>query len=388
MAGKTVGARIAELRAARGLTGTELGEALGLTKSQVSKIENGTRKLDVGELAVIADVLQVTLAEVLGMHRKGPLALAARVMSVPASDETLAARRRVRQVLETEAALADATGLRPLTRSAAAEKVAERALSEALADKSPTVAGSRLAEIVREELGLGSSSIADLPALCERHFALNMLAWPTGTAVSGLCAQGTDIAVVLMSSSYSRGHQRFTGAHELGHHILHDPREVIVESDLFVVNSPVERRANAFAAALLMPPQGLREVAGGRKIDEAVLTELVHEFDVSYTALIHRLADPVAGLLSKDERDAWLARSATAVLRVGGDLDPQRWTTADEGTRIPPRLWAAAQLGYRRGQVGLGVLSSLLDEDADELYLRLVEAEILPPAVPDDLADL
>jgi Zn-dependent peptidase ImmA (M78 family) len=370
------------------MTGTELGEVLGLTKSQVSKIENGTRKLDVGELAVVAEVLGVTLAEVLGVNRKGPLALAARVMSAPAKDETSAARRRVRQVLETEAALADATGLRPLAPSAAAATVAERARSESLTDKPAAAAGSRLAEIAREELGLGTAPVADLPALCERHFALNAVTWPIDKAVSGLCAEGADIAVVLVNSSFSRGHQRFTGAHELAHHMLDDPREVIVESDVFVANSPSERRANAFAAALLMPAQGLCEVVADRKIDEAVLTELMHEFDVSYAALIYRLADRGVGLLNTTEKAGWLARSVTGVLRVGGDLDPQLWTTADLGKRIPPRLWASAQQGYRDGRVGLGVLSSLLDEDADELYLRLVEAEILPPAVRDDLADL
>jgi Zn-dependent peptidase ImmA (M78 family)/DNA-binding XRE family transcriptional regulator len=388
MSGQTVGARIAELRAARGMTGTELGEVLGLTKSQVSKIENGTRKLEVGELAVVAEALGVTLAEVLGVSRKGPLALAARVMSAPARDETLVARRRVRQVLETEAALADATGLRPLTRSTAAKTVTERATAEALTDMAGAAAGSRLAEIVREELGIGSAPIADLPALCERHFALNAVTWPVDKAVSGLCAQGADIAVVLVSSSFPRGHQRFTGAHELAHHILDDPREVIVESDVFTASSPAERRANAFAAGLLMPVQGLREVIAGRKIDEAVLTELMHEFDVSYAALIYRLADRGVGLLNTTEKDAWLARSVTGVLRVGGDLEPQQWTTPNEEKRIPPRLWAAAQQGYRDGRVGLGVLGSLLDEDADELYLRLVAAEILPPAVRDDLADL
>ena len=45
MSEKSVGERIAALRAAPGLTGIQLGHALGLTKSQVSKIENGTRKL-------------------------------------------------------------------------------------------------------------------------------------------------------------------------------------------------------------------------------------------------------------------------------------------------------------------------------------------------------
>jgi transcriptional regulator with XRE-family HTH domain len=388
MAVHSVGMRIAELRQAQGMTGSALGEALGLTKSQVSKIENGTRKLDVGELAVVAEILGVTVPELLGVARKGPLALAARVMSAPARDDTASARRRVRQVLETEAVLTDATGLRPLQRSVAGAAVIERVRSESLTDGSPAVAGARLAQIVRDELGLGYAPVADLPALCERHFGLNAVTWPIGEAVSGLCAHGADIAVVLVSSSFPRGHQRFTGAHELAHHILGDPREVIVESDVFTSGSPPERRANTFAAELLMPTAGLREVVAGRPVSKAVLTELMHEFDVSYRALLYRLADRGVGLLNATERDKWLECSVTGVLRAGGDLEPQRWTTADEHHRIPPRLWAAAQQGYRTGRVGLGVLSALLDEDADDLYVRLTEAEITPPAVTDDLDDL
>src|SRR4030095_5754068 len=113
MAEQSVGTRIAALRGARGMTGERLGSLLGLTKSQVSKIENGTRKLDVSEVALVADALGVTLAEVLGIERKGGLALAARVMAAPGQDETASARRRVRQVLEAEAALGDAVGLMP-----------------------------------------------------------------------------------------------------------------------------------------------------------------------------------------------------------------------------------------------------------------------------------
>src|SRR5271156_2027702 len=74
-----LGARIAALREARGMTGEELGSAIGLSRSQISKIEHGTRRLDVSEIAEIADVFEVTLGEVLGVERSGSLALAARV---------------------------------------------------------------------------------------------------------------------------------------------------------------------------------------------------------------------------------------------------------------------------------------------------------------------
>lgn len=179
--------------------------------------------------------------------------------------------------------------------------------------------GVRLAEIVREELGLGRAPIRDLPALVERHFGLGSVTWPVGKSVSGLCAHGADVALMLVSSSFPVGHQRFTAAHELAHHLVGDPREVIIESD-FAVSTPPERRANAFAATLLMPADGLREVAGGRPVDDVLLAELMREFGVSYTALLYRLADPTARLISTAARDQWLQRVPTSVLRAAGTL--------------------------------------------------------------------
>lgn len=388
MSEKSVGERIATLRAARGLTGDQLGRALGLTKSQVSKIESGTRKLDISEVAMVAEALGVTLAEVLGVERKGSLALAARVMTAPGQDQTAPARRRVRQILETEAALADAVGLRPARPSAAGSAVLEQVNGAGLADAVTVAGGARLAEIVREALGLGRAPIRDLLALVERHFGLGCVTWPVGKSVSGLCAHGADIAVMLVSSSFPVGHQRFTAAHELAHHLVGDPREVIIESDVFAVNTPPERRANAFAAALLMPADGLREVAGGRPVDDMVLAELMREFGVSYTALLYRLAEHTVRLISTAARDQWLQRVPTSVLRAAGDPAPGELTRPDEARRVPPRLLAAAQQGYQDGRVGLGVLAALLDEDADTMYARLAGDGIMPPAIDDDMADL
>ncbi|HEX8498273.1 MAG TPA: XRE family transcriptional regulator [Actinomycetales bacterium] len=388
MTEQTVGTRIARLRVTVGMTGEQLGEALGLTKSQVSKVENGSRKLDISEVALAAETLGVSLAELLGVERKGNLALAARVMATPAHDDTLAARRRVRQVLEVEASLSDAMGLPSLTRSAAGMAVLDRLRAEGLPQTVTNVAGVRAAELVRETLGLGRSAIADLPALGERHFGVSTVVWPVGKGVSGLCAHGADVALMLVSSSFPRGHQRFTGAHELAHHLLEDPREVIIEGDLYSISSPAERRANAFAAALLMPADGLRKVVAGRNVDEHVLAEVMREFNVSYRALLFRLADRPVAAITTAVRDTWLNNTPTSVLRAAGETNPAELTSPDEARRIPARLAAAAQDGYRSGRVGLGVLAALHDQDADTLYATLAAADIRPPTMQDDLADL
>jgi Zn-dependent peptidase ImmA (M78 family)/transcriptional regulator with XRE-family HTH domain len=302
-----LGARIAALREARGMTGQELGAALGLSRSQISKIEHGTRRLEVSELAAIADALEVSLGEVLGAERSGSLALAARVMEAPHADDTLPPRRRVRQMLEAEATLVSATGLQESHLTPSGQDVLAMIGKQGIpSSRAPWQDGEALACLVRQGLGLGRAPIADVADLAEQHFGLDVLAWPTGKAVSGLCAHGQGIAMMLISTAFPRGHQRFTAAHELAHHLLRDPREIVVDSDLYDTTNPAEQRANAFAAALLMPADGLRDVIADRPIDETVLAGLMRHFGVSFPALLYRLASSSVGLLSKQARDTWL----------------------------------------------------------------------------------
>jgi Zn-dependent peptidase ImmA (M78 family)/transcriptional regulator with XRE-family HTH domain len=390
MSESELGARIAALREARGMTGEQLGLALGLSRSQVSKVEHGTRRMDVSEVAAVADALEVSLAEVLGVERSGSLALAARVMAVPQAEETLPARRRIRQLLEADANLVSATGLGVNRPTQSGRDVLATIKDPGIASgRAPWRDGEDLADLVRQGLGLGRAPIADVAELAERHFGLDVLAWPTGQAVSGLCAHGHDVAMMLISTSFPRGHQRFTAAHELAHHLLRDPREIVIDGDLYNGGSPMEKRANAFAAALLMPADGLRDVIAGRPVDEAVLDELMRHFGVSFSALLYRLASSSVGLLSAGARNAWLQRPVSSVLRAANDPAPEELTVPDESRRIPPRLWRAAQAGYQNGRVGIGTLAALTDEDAEQLFIRLAANDVRPPApVDDDLRDL
>jgi Zn-dependent peptidase ImmA (M78 family)/transcriptional regulator with XRE-family HTH domain len=371
------------------LTGQQLGDALGLTRSQVSKIEHGSRKLEVSELAEIADVLEVSLAELLGTERSSSLSLAARVMAIPDADGTLASRRRMRQLLEAEATLANTTGLtasRPTpSGQAVLSLISEKGFPSS---RAPWQDGEELAALVREGLGLGRAPIADVAELAEQHFGLDVLAWPTGKAVSGLCAHGRGVAMMLVSTAFPYGHQRFTASHELAHHLLRDPREIVIDSGLYDNTSPTEKRANAFAAALLMPADGLRDMIAGRLVDETVLSRLMRHFGVSYSALLYRLATSGVELLSQQARDAWLDKPVSAVLRAANDPAPDELTVPDEARRIPARLWRAAQAGYQAGRVGIGTLAALADEPPEQLFIRLAASGIQPPEPADDLADL
>ena len=57
---------MAAARKRRGMTGTELGEMVGLRKDQISKIESGRRRLDIAELPRVAAALGVTVRSLSG----------------------------------------------------------------------------------------------------------------------------------------------------------------------------------------------------------------------------------------------------------------------------------------------------------------------------------
>ena len=63
----TYGERMKAYRLARKLTQEEVAEQTGLTLTAISKIEGGTRKVELGEAVRLAEVFRVSLAQLAGM---------------------------------------------------------------------------------------------------------------------------------------------------------------------------------------------------------------------------------------------------------------------------------------------------------------------------------
>lgn len=139
-----------------------------------------------------------------------------------------------------------------------------------------------------------------------------------GFPVSGLDDLGDGVSGVFVSRGeggmigFNRGHarvrQRFTIAHELGHAVMHrDRMPLFIDKGYGVAfrdarsstgQVQMEREANAFAAALLMPASMVREAAdeltwahgfdmGG---GGGALEALARRFKVSQEAMSYRLA--------------------------------------------------------------------------------------------------
>jgi len=111
--------------------------------------------------------------------------------------------------------------------------------------------------------------------------------------------------VIVINTSNANVRQRFTIAHEIGHHVLHDDtlfidKPVAVrfrDSRSSLAISQEEIQANKFAASLLMPEawvieEANRELARDSDIaGEELVERLARTFDVSRQAIEFRLAD-------------------------------------------------------------------------------------------------
>lgn len=141
----------------------------------------------------------------------------------------------------------------------------------------------RLAGMVRDELGLGRSPIANIVSLLESLgvFVLELLAG--STRLDAFSTWWGPRGVVFLGSDKGSGsRRRFDAGHELAHLIMH--------RDVKPGDRGREREADRFSSALMLPA----ETFGGecpRRLDLAHLLELKGRWGASLAAMIKRAHD-------------------------------------------------------------------------------------------------
>jgi Zn-dependent peptidase ImmA (M78 family) len=121
--------------------------------------------------------------------------------------------------------------------------------------------------------------------------------------ISGLLLREGNNAIIAVERKQSPARKRFTIAHELGHLMLHQGKEVRVDKAFRVnLRSPEsstaedveEIESNAFAAAILMPEMFLRKDVTGLVLDiedEERVQSLAKRYHVSAQAMTLRLVN-------------------------------------------------------------------------------------------------
>jgi Zn-dependent peptidase ImmA (M78 family)/DNA-binding XRE family transcriptional regulator len=257
--------RIRQARREAKLTQADLADRLNLTQTAVSYWESAKRAPGLDDLIGLSDALARDVTFFLPPPQ---------------------ARRPVAAILRAETQRL-AWGeldwaVDNMLDSAEREEIPLRRLE--IRSRQPAHAANELVEVA----GIKGPPV-DVSWLAEMCGVL-VLRRPFPDPLSGLILEQPEGAVIGINSEHARVRQRFSTAHELGHHLLRHGETFHID----VSETPrpdqdyeIERAANDFAAELLMP----RRFVSRAFADEQSTPMLARTFDVSEIAMGYRLVN-------------------------------------------------------------------------------------------------
>jgi len=200
----------------------------------------------------------------------------------------------------------------------------------------PWVLGKQAAYALRfeEELGVAPINIWEVARNRGCRVARDSFGPAGGDGLYLWNAQASS-ALIVVNEDQRASKQRFTVAHELGHHELHRHGVAdleVVDEDIFDEGGdPREKAANAFAAYLLAPDEALKRDLGPRNQKELTPLDVVllmAKYGISYETTLNRLNN--SGLINRPHRERLLDHGKSQVDQLAQEIG------YDEATAFPP----------------------------------------------------
>lgn len=385
--------RLRDARELAGLTQEAAANRVDLPRTAITQMEAGTRAVSTFELSRLAELYRRPIGWFFGSESA-------------ADEDVLVVLHRLAPGLQADEAIR-----REVERSVSLCREGVRL--EAMLDRDPrpeppvyqepaprTVMGAvrqgyKVAEQERRRLGLGSGPLPD-PAelIAEQGIWVSSAHLPK--SMSGLFMNHPSIGMaILVNAADTPARRRFSYAHEYAHALFDRDRVVNVTT---TDNSAerVEQRANAFAAAFLMPEDGvaeeLRQLGKGQPSRSEVIefdvatggsiqgqaratprsqdigfqdvAHLAHRFGVSYQAAAYRLKS--LGYINQGELDELLlpaseeaGRDYLQMLDLFEDLEGVGKGARREERELRSRIAHLAIEAYRREEISRGRLLDL-----------------------------
>lgn len=229
----------------------------------------------------------------------------------------------------------------------------------------------RVARDVREQVGVPlDEPMPDLLRFVEEGAELPVAIVRLGDGLAGAYLREPS-PVVFVNGGEALVRQRFTLAHELGHHRL-GHESVVDATDAFSVwnRDPREVEANTFASELLAPRAATKAWAERELSGEPTLEDVVRfaaAFGIS--ALAGRIRLSTAGVLKDPERSSRLDAEIHESLHTGlGRLlgiEPVHDSLAEACDHLPrlPGAGGNALIAYARGELPAEQLAAMLGRD-------------------------
>lgn len=361
-----LGRRVRDARKRLGLTQQDLATSAGFPALQIiSQIENGERDVKAWELVRLAKALAVNVQDLL--RQEDPTDAPAEAPAGAAAGAQPEPMVLWRELPQENVGVKEARFLQRSRRfrfvqrmTGAEPSLRPPRLMRSLREMNYQDAAD-LADAVVRDLKLGDRPAYALRQAAEQRYGIQI--WYTDLDHDGSAASYVDpdgSAAVLLSSVEPPWRCSFSFAHELFHIITWEQaliEEAKRDRGLFDWN---EKLANAFASALLLPEEPVREAvrqalaSGG--VTYAALVAMAREFEVSTSALLWRLRN--MGILPREAVERLLADPAFTAM----DAESRRgkWWTPPP---LPLRFVRLAYLAWQQGHLSRAKLAEYLDTD-------------------------
>lgn len=375
---KALARRLREARKTLGLTQAEVAQGLGVHRPTISEIEAGRRAVTSVELYELSRIFAVPIADLLS---EGPLKTSEveRVLFRRQGTETPATRRALRWFVERCRTEKELEGL--VNREVEGVERPGYQIQKPRGKRESVQQGEWMADRERNRLGLGSQPIRNPIELIRlQGIRIGPLKIDQDDQMDGVFFEADDLGacIGLAPPDEWTGYRNvFTAVHEYAHWLLGDLR---VEEYRFLqqTGDAIEVRANSFAAAFLMPAQGLLDFFEAQgllteaeipDLDRGDIVRAMDHFGVSRLALIYRLQN--CQLVSRELADRLLDDrfSVKAVARALG-LDLR---APDE---VGSYLNELVVESWRHGLISTGRAAEILDIDVQTFRERMREIAV------------
>lgn len=174
-----------------------------------------------------------------------------------------------------------------------------------------------LAIKVREHWGIGDSPIANIVHLLERNGIMVLSVDTDSQKVDAFCQHRTGRPFIFLGNDKQSAFRRqFDAGHELGHILMHsdiDDQEILSREE----NKLLEKQANYFASALLLPAEAFAKTVTSTSLLHFV--ELKKYWQVSISAMIYRCKE--LNLIDDSKYTSLLKQMSMKKMRTKEPLD-------------------------------------------------------------------
>jgi len=351
---KTLREKLKKLREENGLTQEAVEKAIGLPQKACTHIEAGSRNVSTLELAKLAELFQISIADFFNQNEYDQDLLVTLYRAAP----DLKKNQKIRNEISTYIRICkEGVVLEKLLGLSQRHTILQYPFSLPKNIGEAISQGESVAREERRRLELGDGPLHNIAELLSSQgiWACSAI---LPQEISGLFFKHLSLRMaILVNAKHAPARSLFSYAHEYAH-ALFDQNRTITISRSDNSSEFVEIRANAFASAFLMPDAGIsqfllslgkgnpsrsylavfnefhekaidtqsRRIASLQKISPQVIALVAHHFGVSYQAALFRLQN--LQYIKPQERDKLLNEESMGkeYLRILhlNDVEPSR----------------------------------------------------------------